>query len=146
MIRAPRARILTDTDRAGGTGYKTREEMKPMILFFYYFFLVEYITASICKLICNVIICCFCHRSAARVVGLPVPQPCCSEEQPRAEGSVCVCAHGYGQVGMCKCTYGHTGTYMCVYTHMCPILTLMHTHRYAYVLTRVINTHAHTKM
>lgn len=35
MISAPRARILTDAERAGGTGYKTPEKTKPMILFFF---------------------------------------------------------------------------------------------------------------
>lgn len=59
-----------DPDRcAGGTSYKTREKMKRMILYFIFFSLVEAITASICKLICNVILCCFCHRSTARVLG-----------------------------------------------------------------------------
>lgn len=76
MISVPRAWILTDADRAGGTSYKTREKMKPIILVF---FLVEYITTSICKLICNIIICCFCHRSAARVLG---QRPASATAQP----------------------------------------------------------------
>lgn len=35
MISVPRAWILTDADRAGGTSYKTREKMKPIILGFF---------------------------------------------------------------------------------------------------------------
>lgn len=64
MISAPRARILTDADCAGGTSYKTQEKMKLI-----FFPPAEHISTSICKLICNVIICCFCHRSSARVMG-----------------------------------------------------------------------------
>lgn len=36
MISVPRAWILTDADRAGGTSYKTQEKMKPIILVFFF--------------------------------------------------------------------------------------------------------------
>lgn len=132
MISAPRAWILTDADRAGGTSYKPQEEMKPMISFF---FPVEYITTSICKLICNIIICCFCHRSAARVLGQR-PWQCHSPASSAAVrssqelGGLCVCAqiqtgwdvemHVWTHVCTCVCAYTHVHwihTWMCLCTH-----------------------------
>lgn len=129
MISAPRAQILTDADCAGGTSYKTQEKMK--LIFFFFFFPVEYISTSICKLICNIIICCFCHRSAACVTGQRPATATGSLQQPSKHSAakrkptakrLCVCTH---YIHKNTHLYVHIYTYMSAYIHT---RTYIHTH------------------
>lgn len=58
-------------------------------LFYFFFNTVEFVSTSICKLICNVIICCSCHRSKASVMGRgPPAKHFCSKGKLPAK-----CAH-----------------------------------------------------